>query len=116
MVTEGQTVRAIDPTLKLSDERLREVLAWLCGERWTFSASACEVGSEVPIAEPSPDELASIANDLISTRTALDITNETCRELEEQLTSTFERARRDRDVASARDHMHSILSPRESCR
>jgi len=81
MANEGQKAN-VDPTLKVNDARLREVFAWLCGERFDLGH---DTGCDVALDEPTPSELASIANDLISTRTALTITNETCTQLEEQL-------------------------------
>ena len=85
MANEGQGARAIDPTLKLTNERLREVFAWLSGYRICATTLPGGEVAQGVITEPTPDELASIANDLLSTRTALAITNETCTQLEAEL-------------------------------
>ena len=61
---------SIDATLKLPDERVREILAVICG---TSVVHEADTGAARTITPPSLDELASITNELISARTALSI-------------------------------------------
>lgn len=61
---------AIDSTLKLSDERVRDILAAISGVSTVYDA---ETGVVRRIEPPTLDELASIANELISKRFALQI-------------------------------------------
>lgn len=59
-------------TLKLTHDRLREVFAALCGET-TWEEHETKARRRRPIVQPTHDELASIANELLSARFALSL-------------------------------------------
>jgi hypothetical protein len=67
----------VNATLKLSDGRLREMLSWLSGITEVKEpvdgplGLACHVCRKID--EPTPSELASITNELISVRFAVRI-------------------------------------------